>query len=312
MSDDTSITEENATQLDIATSDTQQHLDPTEERITTELVIGDEDQYLEQELSRLRELITIKTNENLALETKLQECEQQSNLQIEQLNQNFTMRLEQTLKKFQEGHKDKTSSLVMKYAEGEKRCIDLNRSLEHLQHKLQDAIKEKQSFSDKFDKLKQDNEKLNSDYEKKCQEVLSVKKELKETIIISEAREKACQLKLKQEIEDHELTKQQTQLKNEKEETIEATITESASVTEQDEKFDRTIRELNALKSQLKDMFEERTTLRDKLHCMDQERKLQESSLSKYKETLQNQKQMNKDLLTEILQLRELQETLTK
>jgi len=59
-------------------------------------------------------------------------------------------------------------------------------------------------------------------------------------------------------------------------------------------------------------MFEERITLKDRLHCMEQERKLQESSLSKYKETLQSQKQMNKDLLSEILQLRELQETLTK
>ena len=78
------------------------------------------------------------------------------------------------------------------------------------------------------------------------------------------------------------------------------------------EQKDRTIRELYALKSQLKDMFEERSTLRDRLQCMEQERKLQEASLNKYKETLQSQKQMNKDLLTEILQLREVQETLTK
>ncbi len=65
-------------------------------------------------------------------------------------------------------------------------------------------------------------------------------------------------------------------------------------------------KELQTLKSQLKDMFEERTTLRDSLACMEKERKLQDSSLMKFKETLQNQKQMNKDLLTEILQLREL------
>lgn len=45
---------------------------------------------------------------------------------------------------------------------------------------------------------------------------------------------------------------------------------------------------------------------------MDQERKLQEMNLSKYKETLQSQKQMNKDLLDEILQLRESKETLEK
>lgn len=78
------------------------------------------------------------------------------------------------------------------------------------------------------------------------------------------------------------------------------------------EKNDKVVRELVALKSQLKDMFEERTTMRDRLQCMEQERKLQEMSLSKYKETLQSQKQMNKDLMDEILQLRESQETLLK
>lgn len=45
---------------------------------------------------------------------------------------------------------------------------------------------------------------------------------------------------------------------------------------------------------------------------MEQEKKLQEVSFNRYKETLQSQKQMNKELLDEILQLRELQETLTK
>lgn len=78
------------------------------------------------------------------------------------------------------------------------------------------------------------------------------------------------------------------------------------------ERNDKAARELAALRSQLKDMFEERTTLRDRLQCMDQERKLQEMNLSKYKETLQSQKQMNKDLLDEILQLRESKETLEK
>ena len=75
---------------------------------------------------------------------------------------------------------------------------------------------------------------------------------------------------------------------------------------------DINLKELEALKSQLKDMFEERTTLRDSLQATDKERKLQDISLAKYKETLQSQKQMNKDLLNEILQLRELQETFVK
>jgi len=95
---------------------------------------------------------------------------------------------------------------------------------------------------------------------------------------------------------------------------IEASRSASVSPTGRDQiKQDSLqVKELQTLKSQLKDMFEERTTLRDSLACMEKERKLQEASLVKFKETLQSQKQMNKDLLTEILQLRELNETLTK
>ena len=96
------------------------------------------------------------------------------------------------------------------------------------------------------------------------------------------------------------------------ENTPSVTVKESKETKELLKQNDRNEKELYALKSQLKDMFEERSTLRDSLQCMDKERKLQESSLTKFKETLQNQKIMNKDLLTEILQLRELKETLDK
>jgi len=316
--------------------DTQTDLDDLDANTKTIQESPNDSTYMEQELIRLRELVSLKTNENISLENRLQESEQQFNLRIEQLNQNFTQRLEQTLKKFQEGHKDKTSSLVMKYAEGEKRCIDLNRNIEHLQSKLQDSIKEKQNLVDKYEKVKLDAEKMNCDFEKKCQEILNAKKEcekLKESLVLSEAREKAFQLKLKQEIDAHLLIKekyQQYELEKEKEQQqssdqdktpiVNELITQSIDeqTTSQqtqliiDEKYERTIKELNALKSQLKDMFEERITFKDRLQCMEQERKLQESSLSKYKEILQSQKQMNKELLNEILQLRELQETLTK
>ena len=214
----------------------------------------------------------------------------------------------------------------MKYAEAEKRCIDLNRMIEHLQSKLQDSIKEKQNLIDKYEKVKLDAQKMNADYEKKCQEVLNAKKEcdkIKEALILSEAREKAFHLKLKQEIEAHSITKEQQLSEKPNEHQTETTaVQESTSTVNEpqtqpqqpliDDKYERTIKELTALRSQLKDMFEERVTLKDRLQCMDQERKLQETSLSKYKDILQSQKQMNKELLNEILQLRELQETLTK
>jgi hypothetical protein len=354
----------------------------------------------EQELSRLRELIGSKQDECVSLENKLNEQEQQYKQQVEQLHAGFATKLEQTLRKFQESQKDKTSSMVMKYAEAEKRCIDLNRAIELLQSKIADANKEKQRLNERLEHSKSEQTKLNADYEKKLNEMLTMKKEhdkLREQLLLNEAREKAAQLKLRIEIESHLDTRRQleaahveiAQLKRAFESRdglpVPTTVTTTVTVENVDEKEslvskansesdlcqtrevvactvsnenlqqpqpneaelakqgskamksasssslnisnktsgseataasapanDRTIRELYALKSQLKDMFEERSTLRDRLQCMEQERKLQEASLSKYKETLQNQKQMNKDLLNEILQLRELHETLSK
>ena len=311
----------------------------------------------EQEISRLRDLIAVKNAENSNLEAKLNECEQLARNQIEQLNQNFTLKLEQTLKKFQEGHKDKTSSLVMKYAEGEKKCIDLNRNIEFLQSKLNTAAKENKNVIERLEKSKTETDKLNFEFEKKIQEIMAAKKDnekLKENLILSDAREKASMMKLKSEMEAHngtrklleqanaEIEKLKIQIEdNESFDDLKKSDDESDEIKKLDEEQpgtlndsfnsmanevqidkaiksstpspnERSQREMSVLKSQLKDMFEERTTLRDRLQCMDQERKLQEASIAKYKETLQSQKQMNKDLLNEILQLRELQETLTK
>ena len=314
----------------------------------------------EQEISRLRELITQKEAENCGLELKLTEYEQQTKQQIELMHQNFNQKLEQTLKKFQEGQKDKTSSLVMKYAESEKRFIELNQKINLLQSKLNDSNKEKENLNQKINKSKLDFEKLNTDYETKLKEIMQLKKDndkLKEQIVVNDAKQKAANLKYQSECEAHMATKRLLEQANLELSEIrkkfdsaipsdsETPVIRAQTPVEQDAKSsenetpavesntattaqapaatnqnlsvknvekDKLTRELYALKSQLKDMFEERTTLRDKLQCMEQERKLQEISFNKYKETLQSQKQMNKDLLNEVLQLREVQETLTK
>lgn len=317
--------------------------------------------YEGDEINRLKDLLSQKESEIQSLEAKLTDQEQQSKQQIEQLHQNFTQKLEQTLKKFQEMQKDKTSSMVMKYAEAEKKNIDLHRSNELLQSKLNDASKEKLRLIERLDKSKQEIDRLNADNDKKLNEMLALRKEyerIREQSVLNDAKDNAAQIKLKNEIEAHLNTRKQLEVVNQElsewrrrkqlgdsssDIAVEsaASDTESKPVTESkgdDESIkseiksssnsnltvttstvkttppdrDKTVRELYALKSQLKDMFEERSTLRDKLQCMEQERKLQEISLSKYKETLQSQKQMNKELLNEILQLRELQETVAK
>ena len=326
----------------------------------------------EQEISRLKDLIKTKESENLNLDLKLNENEQQYKATIEQLHLNFTQKLEQTLKKFQDMQKDKTSSMVMKYAEAEKKCIDLNRSIELANSKLNDSLKEKQRINETLAKSKKDYEKLNLEFESKMKEIMQLKQEnsrMKEQFVICEAKEKAANLKLKSELEaglsskrlilqlnaeinelnrklkeksptpdistgdevpsNQDLNKQDENTEEKiASETIDVTPARSQSVSpiphptavqvqsndlkKANIEKEKMIRELQALKSQLKDMFEERTTLRDRLQSMENERKMQEISLNKFKETIQNQKQMNKELLNEILHLRELQETLTK
>jgi hypothetical protein len=327
----------------------------------------------EQEIDRLKELIKSKETDILNLDSKLNENEQQSKFKIEQLHLNFQQKLEQTLKKFQDMQKDKTSSMVMKYADAEKRCIDLNRSVDLANSKLNDAIKEKQRINERLEKSKIDYQKLNQEFESKIKEIMLLKQEnnkIKEQAVIIDAREKAANLRLKTEVESslnskrlilqlnaeiNELNKkikeqnfnsenlttsdtsiepdlQVQQSESDADKTSESneantqaadqsSLSSSQTSLDQNQQQqqkkinlerEKTARELNALKSQLKDMFEERTTLRDRLQYMENERKLQEISLNKFKETIQNQKQMNKDLLNEILHLRELQETLTK
>jgi hypothetical protein len=306
----------------------------------------------EVELARLRELVQQKEADLGQLEAKLNESEAQARLQHEQINKSYAAKLDETIKKFNDSQKDKTS-MVMKYVEAEKKCIELHRSVEFMQSKFNDQLREKQRGLERLEKMKSELDKLNGENEKKLKELIAQKKDmekLREQLAMSDVREKAAQLKFKNECELHLSTRRQleqlqaasvvaaatvtngetnnpaaTTLVNETasvaESTQETTDNKSASAktttttttTTTTQEKDKTLsRELVALKSQLKDMFEERATLRDRLQCMEQERKLQEISLSKYKETLQGQKQMNKDLLDEILQLRETQETLSK
>ena len=237
----------------------------TTEPIEDSLPEATSSNYLEQELIRLGELIDLKSKENLQLETKLVECEQQSAIKIEQLNQDFTLKLEHTLKTFQECQLDKQSSLVMKYAAGEKRCIELSRKSDILQSKLNDSNKENSSLNEKYSKMKQDLEKQSIELDKKCQEMLRITKEcerLKGELVLSEVKEKANHIKLK-----------------------ETTIDEK--------QYEETVKALKSLESSLNDVTEESNTLRDRLKCMDQELirsndllRETESQLENYRQTI--------------------------
>jgi hypothetical protein len=259
----------------------------------------------EQEITRLHNLLSEKECENSKLEQKLIDHEQQSKIEIEQLHQNFTLKLEQTLKKFQDSQKDKTSSMVMKYADAEKRCIDLNQKINLLQTKLNDSSKEKLHLNERLAKFKTEIENLNLEYDLRIKDIIQLKKDnekIKEQLVLNDAKEKAGYIKYRNELELHnttrrnleqanlrinELSSKITDIKSDESEIqitnsncssisdVQVSIVTSDGLNENTSannissvspssnltsigsrtlEKDRTIRELYALKSQLKDM----------------------------------------------------------
>lgn len=159
------------------------------------------------------------------MERRLNEVEAAARTHAEQINQQFSAKLEESIRSIKESSQRDKNSMVMKYVEWEKRCIELNRHVELLQSKLNDAHKDKQRMNERFESIRAEMEKLNAENDKKLKELMTQKKEIerqKELVVLSDAREKAAQLKLTKEIEAHAGTQRQleqvtvelTQLKN--------------------------------------------------------------------------------------------------
>jgi chromosome segregation ATPase len=232
------------------------------------------------EIQQLKQIIDEKSKEICNLETKLDDIDRQSKENIEKLHEDFKLKLDEAFKKFQDSQKDK-SSLVMKYADAERRCIDLNRTIDLLQTKLTDASKDKFKLEETIGKIRIEKNKLNDELELKLIEIkqLLIKiDKLKEDFVLVDAKNNVSQLKLKQEIE------KTVQLKEEIErlKKIECEIELN----------------LNSDANRSKDLLEENVKLN--------EERINLSAI------LQDQKDMNKNLLTEVLRLKEHQMTLNK
>lgn len=132
--------------------------------------------FYEQEIARLKSIISLQNIDNQNLETKMTENELLAKQRCEELEQNFTLKLEQTLKNFKDGQNEKTSSLVMKYAQGEKKLIELNRTIDSQKRQLGESDKAKQRLNERFEKMKLDKEKISVEYEKKILEIMVLKK----------------------------------------------------------------------------------------------------------------------------------------
>lgn len=160
----------------------------------------------EQELNRLRETIKEKENALSQMEARLNEVETNARAHAEQLNQQFSIKLEESVRALKESSQRDKNSMVMKYVEGERRCIELNRSIELLNGKLNDANKERQRLNERLNATKIEMDKMNAENDKKLKEIMNQKKDierLKEQLVLSDAREKATQMKLAKDVEAH-------------------------------------------------------------------------------------------------------------
>lgn len=160
----------------------------------------------EQEITRLREIIRERENALAQMETRLNEVDTNARAHAEHLNQQFSAKLEDSIRLLKESSQRDKNSMVMKYVEGEKKCIELNRSIELLHGKLNDANKERQRMNERLGAAKAEMEKMNAENDKKLKEIMGQKREmerLREQLVLSDAREKAAQMTLAKEIEAH-------------------------------------------------------------------------------------------------------------
>ena len=299
----------------------------------------------EKVIKVLSEKLEEKEKDVLNYEVKLNESEVQKQQHIDQLHLDFKKQFEQAFKKFQEMQKDKTS-MVMKYAEAEKRCMDLSRTNEHLQTRINDFLKEKQRILEKLEVKNQEKLKFNAEYELKLNEISNLNKQiekLKETNVFNEVKLNKLESKYKNECENNienkklieKLNIQLVKLRNsiiKKDQEDSATAgdgdTSAANISQQEllninlnlndddtdgnSKYLKISHDYNQLNIKYKQLMDEFVQIKGKFNSIENENKANIIQMQSYKEALNSQNKMNKDLLSENLQLRELQVTLTK
>jgi len=294
----------------------------------------DREEGYEKVIKILNEKINEKERELTSYENKINENELQKQQQIDQLHLDFKKQFEQAFKKFQEMQKDK-NSMVMKYAEAEKKCMDLNRTNEHLQARINDFLKEKQRIMEKLEAKNQEKVKFNAELELKLTDISSLSKQiekLKETNVLNEVKLNKFESKYKNEYENNienknlivklsiQLVKLRNSMINSKDGISEEDLlnlindesTTSSSGDDLNKKYIKVSNDYNQLNVKNKQIGDELSQLRLKYNSIENENKANIIQIQSYKEALNSQNKMNKDLLSENLQLRELQVTLTR
>ena len=195
-----------------------------------------------------------------------------------------------------------SASLVMKYAESEKRCIQLGKERDELQRSLANVTKEKNELVETVERIKNESQLKCAELQQELDTYKRENDKLREEKIMTESRLSVvhgAKLNLSKEIELANAAKDQLMKENE---TLAKKISDLGAMTKpvettvnavqvepsQPDKSAQLQKELSVLNSKLRDMFEERKSLKDSVKCLQQERALLETSLDKSKKELEN------------------------
>ncbi|ESO96872.1 hypothetical protein LOTGIDRAFT_159622 [Lottia gigantea] len=258
---------------------------------------------------------------------------------IASMQNDYKARIDQVTKMYEDCLREK-DTMVVNYAVAEQKNIEAKKATERAEQKYRDCLKEQEAIANKCKSFKAEKQKAVADYETKQNELSGACKEIermKEMLTSADVRIKWAQNKLKSELESHketkiELEKTNQKLKMAREETLqirkdcqaiiktyqeseeiksnsldkELKLKESELIVQRQEKSDSqevynmTVKELEVLKAKYKDAAAELKTLRDKVYCLESERKDNEETMTKYQEIIQSQKGENKSLLDKL------------
>lgn len=300
-----------------------------------------DDLYLPQ-IKELEYTIAQQTNEIRTLKDKLASHDAAARRTVATLQNELKFRVDQVTKMYDEASKEK-DSMVVKYAQAEKKFIEGQKSIERLEAKVRDLNKEKDGLTQRVTDIKGEKRQMLSDLEAKAAEIQNLTKEVekqKELISSSDVRIKWAQNKLKAELDAHketkdDLLKTRSKLKDAKDETqqirrdcqaIIKTYQESEEIksnkldselkikesefllqqqekTSQEERYTATVRELDSLRTTQKEAMKEMESLKKKCQGLESQRDQNEQTMTKYREMLQKQKRENKELQDRVEEL---------
>lgn len=300
-----------------------------------------DDLYLPQ-IKELEYTIAQQTNEIRTLKDKLASHDAAARRTVATLQNELKFRVDQVTKMYDEASKEK-DSMVVKYAQAEKKFIEGQKSIERLEAKVRDLNKEKDGLTQRVIDIKGEKQQMLADLEAKAAEIQNLTKEVekqKELISSSDVRIKWAQNKLKAELDAHketkdDLLKTRSKLKDAKDETqqirrdcqaIIKTYQESEEIksnkldselkikesefllqqqekTSQEERYTATVRELDSLRTTQKEAMKEMESLKKKCQGLESQRDQNEQTMTKYREMLQKQKRENKELQDRVEEL---------